>query len=124
MAFLVPPLGGWEPDMRPEPSAVSETLPPDLLGERDGRLDVVCIRPPGPFKAFDDRLTQQALHFARFIRVPIVRSWDFAAQHDWVGFVSRSVPTVLLVRAGRVIVKSVGDLPNLELRELIRAGVH
>ncbi len=103
---------------------VTETPPSDLLETDDGRIRMVCIRPPGPFKAFDERLTQVASRFARFVRVTIIRSWDFAAQHDWVGFVSRSVPTVFLVRGGRIIAKSVGDLPNAELRELIYGVAH
>jgi thioredoxin-like negative regulator of GroEL len=108
------------PDLRPE----TEILPGDLLGGDDGRIDLVCIRPPGPFKTFDDRLTQVASRFVRLVRVTIVRSWDFAAQHDWAGFVSRTVPTVLLVRAGRVVSKSVGCVPDSELRELICGVAH
>ena len=107
-----------------ESPTVIETLPADLLETDDGRIRIVCIRPPGPFKAFDERLTQLSSRFARFVRVTIVRSWDFAAEHDWVGFVSRSVPTVFLVRAGRIIAKSVGDLPNAELCALVHGAAH
>ena len=108
--------------MSSNPRITTDTVPADLLETNDGRIRMVCIRPPGPFKDFDERLTSFATRFARLVRVTIVRSWDFAAQHDWVGFVSRSVPTVLLVRAGQIIGKSVGDLPNAELRELLHAA--
>jgi hypothetical protein len=103
---------------------IAETLPVDLLEGDDGRIDLVCIRPAGPFKAFDDRLTQVASRFVRHVRVTIVRSWDYAARHDWLGFVSRTVPTILLVRAGRVVGKTVGCVPDRELRELIWAVAH
>lgn len=84
----------------------------------DGRMHLICLRPIGAFQAFDERLTRMALRFTRFLRVTILRSWDFAAQQDWVGFMSATVPTVLLVRAGQIVSKSVGDLPTIELEQL------
>jgi hypothetical protein len=95
---------------------------PDLFGDDDGRIHLIYIRPPGPFTSFDDRLTRLALRCARLIRMTIVRSWDFGAQHDWSGFVSVSAPTVLVVRGGRVIGKSVGELPALDLNHLVQAA--
>jgi hypothetical protein len=90
----------------------------------DGRIDLVCIRPLGPFTAFDDRLTRIALRWVRKVHVTIIRTWDCAAQNEWLGFVSAAVPTVLLIRAGRVIAKCVGDLPYLELEQVVSGATH
>jgi hypothetical protein len=105
--------------MRTDPRS-SDQIPPDLLRNDDGRLHAICVRPVGPFQRFDDHLTTIATRFARVLRVTIVRSWDFAAHHDWSGFVSRSVPTVLLVRAGRVVGTCVGEIQRMDVEALLR----
>lgn len=88
------------------------------------RVHLVCVRPTGPFSAFDDRITKIGTRFVRFVRVTILRTWDHAAQLEWLGFVSTVVPTVLLVRGGRIIAKSVGDIPYLALEQIIQEAAH
>lgn len=104
------------------PAVHTTDIPFDLLNDDDGRIHAICVRPVGPFERFDQRLTTIATRFARILRVTIIRSWDFAASHDWSGFVSRSVPTVLMVKAGRVVAKCVGDLHLIDLESLLRSA--
>lgn len=80
----------------------------------------MCVRPPGPFTAFDERVTRIATRFVKVLHVTILRTWDHAAQHDWLGFVSATVPTVLIIRAGRILAKAVGDIPYLALEQVIQ----
>jgi hypothetical protein len=107
--------------MRTDPRT-DDQIPADLLRDDDGRLHAICVRPLGTYQRFDDHLTAIAARFARVLRVTIIRSWDFAAQHDWSGFVSRSVPTVLLVRAGRVVGTCVGEIQRMDVEAFLRPG--
>lgn len=99
-----------------------EQFATEVAAEDDGRIQLVCIRPLGPFAAFDERLTAVALRHVRAVRVSIFRTWDFAARHD-LGFVSPTLPTVIIVRDGEVVAKAIGDVPQRELEEmLVRAA--
>ena len=104
------------------PSAVLETYAAHLVEPDDGRVHLICIRPTGPYKAFDERLTSLAIRLVRMLRVTILRPWECADHHDWMGFVSGTVPTVLVVRGGEIVAKSVGDLPVLDLERLTFGG--
>jgi hypothetical protein len=99
-----------------------EQFATEIAAQDDGRIQMVCIRPPGAFAAFDERLSTVALRQVRSVRVSIFRTWDFAAHHD-LGFVSPTLPTVILVRDGEVVAKAIGDVPQRELEEmLVRAA--
>jgi hypothetical protein len=91
---------------------------PDVVPD-DDRLQLVCIRPPGAFKAFDDRVTLIATRLVKRVRVTILRAWEAGTQADWLGFVSATVPTVLVLRAGQIVAKCVGDVPHSEIDALL-----
>jgi hypothetical protein len=95
----------------------AEQLAIDLVANDNGRLQMVVIRPAGPFTAFDARLSDVAIRFVRDVRVRILRTWDVEAQLD-LGFVSPRLPTVIVVRDGEVVAKAIGDLPRRELERL------
>jgi len=90
----------------------------EVAAEDDGRIHMVCIRPLGPFAAFDERLNAVALRHVRSVRVSIFRTWDFAARHD-LGFVSPTLPTVIIVRDGEAVAKAIGDVPQRELEDML-----
>jgi hypothetical protein len=98
------------------PSSV-EQFAAHLSAEDRGRPQLIVIRPVGPFQSFDARLTDVATRHVRDVRVRIFRTWDHAAEHD-LGFVSPRLPTVIVVRDGEVVAKSIGDLPRHELERL------
>jgi len=104
------------------PQRASQTLEAAAaMATDDGtRVQLVCVRPPGSFDAFDERVTRIATRFVKVLRVTILRTWDAAAQYDWLGFVSASVPTVMIIRAGRILAKAVGDIPYLALEQIIQ----
>jgi len=95
-----------------------ERFATEVAAEDGGRIQMVCIRPPGAFAAFDERLNAVALRHVRSVRVSIFRTWDFAAQHD-LGFVSPTLPTVIIVRDGEVVAKTIGDVPQRELENIV-----
>jgi hypothetical protein len=102
-----------------EPTGSSIDAATAMTTDDASRVHLVCVRPPGPFSAFDERVTRIAMRFVKVLRVSILRTWDHAAQHDWLGFVSASVPTVLIIRAGRILAKAVGDLPYQALEQIL-----
>jgi hypothetical protein len=99
-----------------------ESCAANLTGDDDARTHLVCIRPAGPFSAFDERLMRLATRYAETLRLTVFRSWDFAAQHERLGFVSATVPTLVVIRFGTIVAKSMGDLPRLAIEELIHAA--
>ena len=107
------------------PEATTESPPctlPGFTDPADGRLHLICVRPAGPFEAFDAHLTAVASWRVPLLRVTILHPGDLPTPAT-LGFVSATVPTVLLVRAGEIIARSVGDLPLWELERLVnRSG--
>ncbi len=102
-----------------EPASSSIDAATAMTTDDATRVHLVCVRPPGPFSAFDERVTRIATRFVKVLRVSILRTWDHSAEHDWPGFVSASVPTVLVIRAGRILAKAAGDLPYQALEQIL-----
>jgi hypothetical protein len=86
----------------------------------DGGLRIVCVRPFGSFEAFEQRILQIALNLSAPLQYVTLGGLNQAdAELGWLGFLSPALPTVVVVRARRVVAKCIGDLPYRELAELV-----
>jgi hypothetical protein len=84
------------------------------------QLDLVYIRPLGDFREYEQRLAGVARRFGERIRLTIARAGELSRFTRTRVFLSKAVPTIVLVRGGEVVAQAVGDLPARELEWIMR----
>lgn len=79
------------------------------------QVDLVYVRPLGDFRQYESRLLGVADRFRERIRVTKVRAAELSRFTRERVFISKTVPTIVLLRDGEVVAQAVGDLPAREL---------
>jgi hypothetical protein len=86
----------------------------------DARIHLIAVKPAGDaFARFEARLAIVAARWVGSVRVTLIT----AGQGD-EGWPRRStvLPTVVLMRGGKLVGEAIGDLPLRELDEVVRAA--
>jgi hypothetical protein len=90
-------------------------IPAEIKPAPPEPVDLVYLRPLGDFRQYESRLMGAAARFRERIRVTKVRPGELSRFTRERVFVSKTVPTIVLIRHGEVIAEAVGDLPAREL---------
>ncbi|MCC6994909.1 MAG: hypothetical protein IT370_09895 [Deltaproteobacteria bacterium] len=114
-----------EKPARKEPFLMIDPDPadPDPSG-CDPRIHLIAVKPAGDeFVRFEARLAILAARYIDTVRVTLVTAGEGDDDGDgsWPRR-STVLPTVVLMRAGRMVGEAIGDLPLRELDEVVRAA--
>jgi len=86
----------------------------------DPRIQLIAVIPAGDeFQRFEARLAVVAARYADSVHVTLVSPGE-GNQLMWTR--SSVLPTVVLIRNGRLVGEAIGDLPLRELDEVVRAA--
>jgi hypothetical protein len=99
----------------PLPEAVAAPAPSPVL--------IVYVRPLADARRFEERLETVARRFGERVQLVRARAADLGRLVHERLFVSVGAPNLVLLRAGRVVGRAVGDLPARDLERLVRDGI-
>jgi len=83
-------------------------------------VDLIYVRALGDFRRYETRLLEVAGRFRDHVRVTKIRAGELSRFTRERVFISKTVPTIVLIRDGRVVAQAVGDLPAHELERVLR----
>ena len=78
-------------------------------------IDLIYVRPLGDFRQYETRLLGVAAQFRDRVRFTKVRPGELSRFTRERVFISKTVPTIVLIRDGEVVAEAVGDVPAREL---------